>query len=230
MPERIRHISSNFDRALYGLKNDVLMMSDLTGRIFQSAMEGLFTRDSELSEHVIEEDKEVDNLEKQVDQDGIDVLVRFQPVASDMRAVISAMKISTDLERIADQSVTIARGGKRLIAGIAVPEVALLERPYLLALEIFRDSIRAYADGDSGLALRLHLKAEELDALTRDLSAKFVQRATVDSELVPVYLELTFIARALARIGDHSTNIGEDSFWRDRAVDIRHTYEPKKVL
>ena len=102
MPERIRHISSNFDRALYGLKNDVLMMADLTGRIFQSAMEGLFTRDSELSEHVIEEDKEVDNLEKQVDQDGLSVLIRFQPVASDMREVISAMKISTNLERIAD--------------------------------------------------------------------------------------------------------------------------------
>jgi phosphate transport system protein len=141
-----------------------------------------------------------------------------------MRAVISAMKISTDLERIADQSVNIARGGQHLIAGVAVQEIPLLKPSYLLALEIFRDSIRAYADGDSGLALSLHSKAEELDVLTRDLSAKFVQRATVKSELVPVYLELVFIARALVRIGDHSTNIGEDCFWRDQAVDIRHTY------
>ena len=140
------------------------------------------------------------------------------------------MKISTDLERIADHAVRIARGAQRLIARAAVPEVQLLEPPSLLALEIFRDSIRAYADGDTGLALRLHLKAEELDALTRDLSEKFVERATVDSALVSIYLELVFVARALVRIGDHSTNIGEDSFWRDQAIDIRHTYEPKKVI
>jgi phosphate transport system protein len=224
MAERAKHISSSFDAALYGLKNDVLMMSSLTDRIFQTAFEALLKRDSELCDHIISEDEEVDILEKQIDQDGVSLLLRFHPVASDMREVISAMKVSTSLGRIADQSVTIARRAKHLNTRPAVREVALLEPAYRLAVTIFRDSIRAFAEGDFELARMLKLQDRELDALTRDLGARLVARATVDSELVPSYLELIFVARALERIGDHSTNIAEDSFWRDQGADIRHTY------
>ena len=224
MVERAKHISSSFDAALYGLKNDVLMMSSLTDRIFQTAFEALLKRDSELCNHVVAEDEEIDNLEKQVDQDGVSLLLRFHPVASDMREVVSAMKISTNLERIADESVTIARRAKHLNNRPAVRELALLEPPYRLAVAIFRDSMRAFADGDCELARTLKLKDRELDAVTRDLIEKLVARATVDSDLVPSYLDLIFVARALERIGDHATNIAEDSFWRDQGADIRHTY------
>jgi phosphate transport system protein len=109
MIERARHISSSFDAALYGLKNDVLMMSSLTDRIFQMAFDALLKRDSELCDHVVAEDEEIDILEKQVDKDGVNLLLRFHPVATDMREVVSAMKVSANLERIADQSVSIAR-------------------------------------------------------------------------------------------------------------------------
>ena len=88
--------------------------------------------------------------------------------------------------------------------------------------------MRAFADGDYELARTLKQKDTELDALTRDLSEKLVARATADSESVPSYLDLIFVARALERIGDHATNIAEDSFWRDQAADIRHTYGQSK--
>ena len=228
MAERTKHIISSFDDALYGLKNDVLMMSSLTDRIFQTAIEGLFNRDSELCDHVVAEDEDVDILEKQVDRDGVNLLIRFHPVASDMREVISAMKVSGNLERIADHSVTIARRAKNLNTRPAVRDLPLLEPPYRLAVEIFRDSMRAYADGDCELGRTLKPKDRELDALTHDVTGKLVERATVDSELVPSYVDLVFVARALERIGDHATNIAEDSFWRDQATDIRHTYGPKK--
>jgi phosphate transport system protein len=227
MAERSKHISSSFDAALDGLKNDVLMMSSLTDRNFQTAIEALLNRDSELCNQVIADDEEVDFLEKQVDQDGVNLLLRFQPVASDMREVISAMKVSTNLERIADHAVTIARRAKHLNNRPPVREAQFLEPPYRLALANFRDSIRAYADADYELAQTLKPKDRELDALIRDLSEELVERAIVDSELVPSYLDLVFVARALERIGDHATNIAEDSFWRDRATDIRHTYGPK---
>ena len=175
MPDRAKYIRSSFDAALYALKNDVLMMSSLTDRIFQMAFEALLKRDSELCDHVVAEDEEIDVLEKQVDQDGVNLLLRFHPVATDMREVVSAMKVSANLERIADQSITIARRAKHLNNRPAVRELALLEPPYRLAVTIFRDSIRA-----------------------------------------------------LERIGDHATNIAEDSFWRDQAADIRHSYGPKK--
>jgi phosphate transport system protein len=228
MEERSKHISSSFDAALYGLKNDVLMMSSLTDRIFQAAVEGLLNRDSDLCSQVVADDDEIDILEKQVDLDGVNLLVRFQPVASDMREVISAMKVSTSLERIADHAVTIARRAKRLNARPAVRELALLEPPYRLALVIFRDSIRAFADGDYELARTLKLKDRELDALTDDVTQRLVERVSHESESLPSYLDLIFIARAFERVGDYSTNIAEDSFWRDQAEDIRHTYGPKQ--
>ena len=92
---------------------------------------------------MIAEDEEIDILEKQVDQDGVGLLIRFHPVASDMREVVSAMKVSTNLERIADQSVYIARRAKHLNNRPVVRELALLEPPYRLAVTLFRDSMRA---------------------------------------------------------------------------------------
>src|SRR5271165_5822947 len=100
IPQPAKHIRKCFDVALYGLKNDVLMLSSLTDRIFQTAMDGLFERDSELCEHVLAEEEQVDILQKQVNQDGVNLLIRFQPVASDMREAISAMKVSGNLERV----------------------------------------------------------------------------------------------------------------------------------
>jgi phosphate transport system protein len=129
-----------------------------------------------------------------------------------MREVISAMKVSTDLERIADQSTDIARRAKHLNAGPTMREVQLLESPYRLALAVFHGSVRAYAEGDSDIALTLHLKARELDVLTHNLSKQLVERASMNSELVPSYLDLIFVARAFERIGDHAANIADDSF------------------
>ena len=230
MHEPPKHISSSFDAALYGLKNDVLMMSSLTDRIFQEAFEALLKRDEALCDQVIAEDDQIDLLEKQVDQDGVNLLIRFHPVASDMRQVISAMKVSTNLERVGDQSVSIARRAKRLNRRPPVSETALLEPSYRLALSIFRDSVRAFAEGDCNLALTLKPRDKELDAFTTEFSEKLVVRATTDPESVPSYLDLIFISRALERTGDHATNIAEDAFWRDQAADIRHTHSSGKNL
>jgi phosphate transport system protein len=224
MPEQAKHISSSFDAALYGLRNDVLMMSSLTDRILQAAFEALLNRNNELCDLVVSEDAEIDTLEKQVDQNGVSLLIRFQPVASDLREVISAMKISTNLERVGDYAVTIARRAKGLNSRPSVPEVNLLEPAYQSAVAIFRDSIRAFAEADCELARTLKPRDRELDTLTRDMSEKLVGRATTNSEFVASYLDLIFVARALERIGDHATNIAEDSFWRVHAADIRHTY------
>jgi phosphate transport system protein len=228
MAEQSKHISRSFDAALYGLRNDVLMMSSLTDRMFQAAAEGLFHRDSDLCSQVVADDDEIDILEKKVDLDGINLLVRFQPVASDMREVISTMKISTNLERIADQSVAIARRARRLNARPAMSELALLEAPYRLALLIFRDSMRVFADGDHEHARTFKLRDRELDALIDEVTEGLAERAAHAPELVPGYLDLIFVARAFERIGDSSANIAEDSFWRDQAEDIRHTYGPKE--
>ena len=228
MAERISHISSSFDGALYDLRNDVLMMSSLTDRNFQSAMSALLKRDTDLCYHVIADDEELDVLEMQIDEEGVRLLIRFQPVASDLRAVISAMKIDGHLERIGDESVTIARRAKKLNSEGALQEVALLEPPQLIAWSIFRDSIRAFADGDCELARNLKFKDRELDAMTNEVIERLTSRISLGSGATHSYLDLIFVARALERIGDHATAIAEESFWRDQGDDIRHSYPSKK--
>jgi phosphate transport system protein len=229
MPERTKHISSSFEGALYDLRNDILMMATLTDRMFQNAITGLLDRDTELCEQVEADDDEVDILEKQIDQKGVALLIRFHPVASDMREVVSAMKIGGHLEQIADECVTIVRRAKKLNSEAAFRDIALLERPRLLASGIFRDSIRAFADGDCELARTLKFKDRELDDAIDEVIERLSARASFESDAARSCLDLIFIARALERIGDNSTSIAEDSFWRDQGDDIRHSYPPKKT-
>jgi phosphate transport system protein len=228
MAEHGKHIRSGFDIALGSLRNDVLMMSSLTERLLENAIQGLLKRDSDLCNLTIADDEEIDLLEKQVDREGIELLIRFQPVASDMRQVISMMKLSANLERIADQSVVMARRAKKLNQESAVPEVALVEPLYQEAVGIFRDSLRAFVDGDVALALQLKPRDRHLDALNADLNERLTERMAADPERVRIFMHIIFIARALERIGDHATSIAEDAFWVEQAEDIRHTYAPKK--
>ncbi|MBW0001195.1 MAG: phosphate signaling complex protein PhoU [Verrucomicrobia bacterium] len=230
MADRGKHIQGAFDAALNALKNDALMMSSLTERLFDSAMEGLLTRNSDLSNQSVADDEEIDVLEKQIDRVGVDLLIRFHPVASDMRQVISTMKLSTNLERVADQAVSIARRARKLNVEPAIPEVALLEPLFREAKSMLRDSLHAFVEGDADLARKLKPRDRYLDQLNTALSEELTIRMAAKPEAIPSYLSLIFVARALERIGDHATNIAEDTIWVEQAEDIRHTYGTKPAV
>src|SRR5438093_9823683 len=117
------HILGRFDEARASLRFHLLMMSSLTGRSLERAMKGLLDRDDDLCAHAIADDEEIDQLEIQIDKDGIAILLRFQPVASDLRRVVAAMKLSSNLERMADQATTIARRAPKLNQHPPLPEV-----------------------------------------------------------------------------------------------------------
>src|SRR5258707_8666908 len=121
-----KHILGTFDEALASLRNNVLMMSSLTERSLERAMKGLLDRDDDLCANAIADDEEIDQLEIQIDKDGVDVLMRFQPLASDLRRVVSAMKLSSNLERMADQATNIARRARKLNRHPALPELELI--------------------------------------------------------------------------------------------------------
>src|SRR5712672_4592459 len=133
-----RHILGTFDEALASLRNNVLMMSSLTERSLERAMKGLFDRDDDLCANAIADDEEIDQLEIQIDKDGVALLLRFQPVASDLRRVVSAMKLSSNLERIADQATNIARKARKLNKHPALPEILLLTPMQEHAMAMFR--------------------------------------------------------------------------------------------
>src|SRR5438477_11904729 len=121
-----RHILGTFDEALASLRNNVLMMSSLTERSLDRAITGLLQRDDKICAIAIADDEEIDQLEKQMDKDGIDLLLRFQPVASDLRRVVSAMKLSSNLELMADQATNITRRPRKLNQHPALPQILLL--------------------------------------------------------------------------------------------------------
>jgi phosphate transport system protein len=216
------HILGNFDHALNTLRNNVLMMASLAERNVANAARGLFDRDDDLSNIVIADDEEIDQLEIQIDRDGVEVLMRYQPVASDLRHVVTAMKSSVNIERIADQAVNISRRARKLSAQAELPIVRSLEPMFALASKMLADGIKAYADGDASLARELKPRDKELDLLNHRFADDCTERMAAEPHLIQSYLNLIFIARFVERIGDHATNLGEDVVYAIEAEEIRH--------
>src|ERR1700730_11591996 len=171
-----KHILGTFDEALSSLRNNVLMMAGLTERTLDRAIKGLVQRDDALCTTAIADDEEIDQLEKQIDKDGVDVLLRFQPVASDLRRVVAAMKLSPNIERIADQATNIARRAQKLNNPPPLPETELIEPMYAHAMSMFKDSIDAYIREDVALARSVIPRDEELDEMNALTSKQLIER------------------------------------------------------
>jgi phosphate transport system protein len=221
-----KHTLGEFEGALLSLRASVLMMASLTERLLASAGEALFERSLEACERVIADDSEIDALEKTVDEESVAILVRYQPLANDLREVVSAMKVSNNLERVADQAVSIARRARRLNEAGTLAETAGLRQIFNLATGIFRDSVRSFADRDEELARGLKERDRELDARQNREIEHLTGQMAADTPRIKDYLDLVLVARNIERIGDHATNIAEDTIFAASAEDIRHTAAP----
>ncbi len=217
-----KHILGTFDEALSSLRNNVLMMAGLAERSLERAMKGLTERDDDICANAIADDEEIDQLEIQIDKDGVDILLRFQPVASDLRRVVSAMKLSSNLERIADQATNIARRARKLNQHPPLPELELILPMNAQAMSMFKDSVDAYVREDDELGRAIVPRDAKLDELNRVASRRLIERMAQDPEQLRGYLNLMFIGRHLERVGDHATNIAEDAVYAAAAEDIRH--------
>jgi phosphate transport system protein len=223
MPEP-NHILVTFDEALSSLRNNVLLMSSLTERTLDRAITGLLKRDDDLCAIAIADDEEIDQLEKQVDKDGIDLLLRFQPVASDLRRVVSAMKLSSNLERMADQATNIARRARKLNQHPPLPEAELIRPMYIHAMAMFKDAIDSYVRSDVELARSVVPRDQALDDMNRRAGRRLTERMAEDPSQLRGYLNLIFVSRCLERVGDHATNMAEDAVYAVAAEDIRHQH------
>jgi len=216
------HIFRDFDHAIATLRSEVLSMAAQSRHNLERAIKALLERNVELANAVIADDDDVDELERRIDRLGVDVLVRFHPVATDLRLVVSSMKISMNLERISDHATNIAKRAKKISASPEVQEVTLIEPLYQLADRLLRDAISAYSDRNAVLGASLHGRDKELDKLhheTNDLYGARIEQTTGHSQ---EYLHLILIVRSLERIGDLATNIGEDAVFMESARDLRH--------
>ena len=217
-----KHILGTFDEALSSLRNNVLMMAGLAERTLDRAVRGLLQRDDNLCTTAIADDEEIDQLEKQIDKEGIDVLLRFQPVASDLRRVVAAMKLSPNIERIADQATNIARRARKLNRHPPLPEVEIIVPIQAHAMAMFKDSIDAFSREDVDLGRAVVARDKDLDHMNKMANRRLTDRMAQDPKQLRGYLNLIFISRCLERVGDHATNIAEDAVYAAAAEDIRH--------
>lgn len=217
-----QHIFREFDKGIESLKADVLLMANLTRQNLERAMRSLLERDIDLARTVIADDGDVDDLERKIDQAGMDILVRFHPMATDLRLVITSMKMAHNLERISDHAVNIAKRSKKICKAAPLEEAALTEPLYLLADKLLRDALLAYTDANAELGESLKARDKELDRLHKQMIASLSGRLEDAQGRSEHLLHLIFVARSIERIGDLAVNIGEDAVFLGEARDIRH--------
>jgi len=217
-----KHILGTFDEALSNLRNDLLRMAGLTERNLDHAIRGLLQRDDGLCTKAITDDEEVDQLEKQVDKVGVEILLRYQPVASDLRQVVSAMKLSPNIERVADEATNIAEAACKLNNHAPLAEVNLIVPMQEHAISMFKDSLDAFVREDVDLARAVISRDKQLDDINAAANRQLTERMMQDGDQLRGYLNLILISRCLERVGDHATNIAEDAVYAAAAEDIRH--------
>jgi phosphate transport system protein len=221
------HILIPFEQALRSLRDDARTMARLAERNLENARQGLFGHDEQQCNAVIANDDEVDALEVKIDHECVDIIVRFHPLASDMREVVSTMRFSGSLERIADRAVSIARRSRKLVAGPAIVEMSHLEPIFAHAQAMVRDAVCSFAERDLPLASRLKERDNELDQMNDDFAERLTQVMAHHVHMIPSYVDLIVIAKFLKRVGDQATNIGEDVVYAISAQEIRHIHDQR---
>jgi len=219
------HIARDFDQAIHLLREDVLAMAERTRLNLRRAVDAVLRRNAELANAVIADDDEVDEFERKIDRMGMSILVRFHPLASDLRLVLSSMKICNNLERISDHATNIAKRARKMSQQAELPDAGLIEPLYELADELLEDAITAYRERDSALGNSIHLRDKELDRQHKVVVETYSSGIEFSQGRSSDYLHLILIVRSLERVGDLAANIGEDAVFLDIARDMRHTKE-----
>lgn len=207
------HILAAYDQELENLKKIIIEMGGMAESQLADAIEAVVKRDSELAARVIEADDKVDQLERDLDSLAVRLLALRQPVAIDLREVVAALKIASDLERICDYAANVAKRSIALAQSPPTQSVHALPRMANLALLLVKDVIDAYVERDADKALDVWNRDEELDEMYSSLFREFLTYMMEDPRNIGVYTHLLFMAKNIERIGDHATNIAEDLYY-----------------
>jgi phosphate transport system protein len=212
----------HFQEELEQLKTRLLEMGGLAEDRVRSAVQGLVERDSALIDRVISGDAPINNLHIEIDGRCFRLLALHQPMAVDLRAIVSAVKINTDLERVGDLAINIAEAGRRYMRHPPVKQLIDIPRMADIAQEMLRDALDAYVRRDIELAHRVLNEDDALDSLKTQVFRELLTYMLQDTSTIEPSLDLILISRHLERIGDHATNVAEDVIFMVSAKDVRH--------
>jgi phosphate transport system protein len=212
----------HFDEQIADLKQQLLLMSGRAEEIIRKALESLARRDPALAEEVFADDSAIDRMEIDVEESCVQLLALQQPLASDLRLITSALKISSDLERMGDHAVNIAGCAKQLANKAPVKPLPDLSDLAEKSIAMLRDALDAFVRGDAEAARLLVRRDDEVDALNRQLFAELMRRMIADPQQVERSMTLVLVGRNLERIADLATNVAEEVVFIAEARIIKH--------
>ena len=210
------------DMDLDQLKQKLLTMASHAEIAVNEALRALIERDYELALRVKASDNVIDQLEVEIDEMAIHLLAKA-PLASDLRLVTVAMKISQNLERVGDEATKIAKRARDLSQEPPVKVVVDLPRMAKLALDMLKAALDAFVNRDPIAARALIPRDKEVDGLNKQITGQLAQHMVENPDTIKRCLNLITVSRSLERIADHATNVAEEVVYLYEALDIRHT-------
>lgn len=216
----------HFDTELADLKGNILRMGDLVEEAIIDSVEALKKLDKDKAGKVIADDKFIDESELKIDEECLDLLALRQPMAVDLRFITMAMKISTDLERMADLAVDISQRVLELADKPLLKPLVDIPKLTLLAQKMTRDAIGSFIKKDVDLAKQVILCDKQADDLRNSVQQELLNDyISKNKETIPRAIPLLLVARHLERICDHATNIAEDVIYMVEAIVVKHHIE-----
>jgi phosphate transport system protein len=211
-----------FQRSLDELKENLLMMAGLAEQAIQRAIEAYRVRDLSICDLVSRSENAINRLERDIDQAALDLLAMEQPMAIDLRFILSVIKINADLERVGDAAKSIS-DRVRNMEQMAVADLPVdIPRMATLSAEMVRKSLQAFIEADADIARNVLTMDDAVDAMNRAAYKSLTKVMEEQSHIAPQALNALMISRALERVADHATNIAEDVIFWVQGDDVRH--------
>ena len=219
----MEHTSRHYEMELQELKEKLLLLGGMVEEMIGSAMRSLLDRDPALARQVIDSDPKVDSAELAIDHLCLNLLALRQPAASDLRFIATALKIVTDLERIGDLAVNIAERSVELSEEPPLKPYIDIPRMATAASTMLREALDAFVRRDPQQARRVLGSDQAADNLNVQLFRELLTYMIEDPKSVSRAMRITFIAKYLERIADHSTNIAQMVIFLCEGRDVRHS-------
>ena len=214
--------SRHFDQELAELRDLLLRMASEAEEQVRSALMSVKKRDAQTALRAMEKDRDIDALEIEIEEKTINLLARRQPMAVDLRMLVSTLKISNDLERVGDHAVNVAQCARRLAEAFPIDIPDELDRMAEVATGMLRDAIAAFIDHDVAQARNILMRDDEVDRYNDVVFRILLKAMSENTNSHVAALQLMLVARNLERIADLATNLGEDVLYIVEARTVKH--------
>ena len=227
---RPEHTDRKYEEELKSLRDRIIQMGGLVEDQIDRSIKALVDREAALAESVIERDAEVNQMDADIDELCVRLIALHQPAGKDLRFVTTALKITTDLERIGDISVNISERSLELIREAPLKPYIDIPRMAEISRRMISESLNAFVQEDTSLALKVCQDDQEIDDLNEQIFRETISYMITDPRTINRVMKITFVSKYLERIADHATNIAEMVIFLVKGTNIRHVKDVPRCI